>query len=372
MICKTPRWKENIKANKNLFIFRPSTSPGKPARKPTGKPVSKLSPKGKPSSKASPLDARSKIIQKNRFNIRDAREKIASNARKSIKDARELLSTKKPVARPTKKVSIPRSRLGDKSGRSMKGIAADLLMDDDEDDFDMSDLRDLHLKPIGSIKRTVRNDIAYRAAPPSMPKLPHFNINQEISRLSPDPFDCYVVPTRRPIPVPPMRQERLDRGYQAGRPMSAHMDAYEPRKSILRASQRDDHDDRFEDDRYFSSSAGVRSRLNNDSRDRNESAGIFAKLPVRGSSPPPAQIGHRIIISNLHTSVNESDVRELFEDVGQLVTAQLVRPGIAEVVYKNLGDAEEAVETYHNRQLDGQPMKCMLVRSSSKPSYSRL
>ena len=156
--------------------------------------------------------------------------------------------------------------------------------------------------------------------------------------------------------------------------MSAHMDAYEPRKSILRPSQRDEHDDRFDDDRYFPTAAGgVRSRLNNESRDRNESAGIFAKLPVRGSSPPAAQVGHRIIISNLHTSVTESDVRELFEDVGPLVTAHLARPGIAEVVYKNLGDAEEAVETYHNRQLDGQPMKCMLVRSSAKPSaYSRL
>lgn len=370
MSCKFPR-RFPTKTHEISFIFRPSTSPGKITRKPAGKQVSKLSPKGKSPSL---LDARSKIIQKNRHNIRDAREKIAENARKSIKDARELLSSRKPAVHAAKQVSIPRSRPGLKPGRLSKGVTANLMADDDDDDedFDMSDLRNLHLKPIGSIKRTVRNDIAYRAAPPSMPKLPHFNISQELPRLSPDPFDCYVVPTRRPIPVPPMRPERLDRGYQSGRPMSAHMDAYEPRKSILRPSPRDDHDDRFEDDRYFSSSSGVRSRLNNDSRDRNESAGIFAKLPVRGTSPPPAQVGHRIIISNLHTSVSESDVRELFEDVGPLVTAQLVRPGIAEVVYKMLGDAEEAVETYHNRQLDGQPMKCMLVRSSAKPAYSRL
>jgi polymerase delta-interacting protein 3 len=342
--------------------FRPNTGPAKNIRKPT---IQKKSPKGK-----SPLlDARSKIIQRKRLHIRDARERIAENARKSIKDARELLSTKKPkipAGRLPKKAAMPRSRPG---ARSLKGIAADLLMDDDDDDFDMEDF---NIKPIGAIKRTVRNDIAYRAAPPppSMPKMPHFSISKDLSRLSPDPFDCYVVPTRRPIPVPPIRAERPERGYQAGRPMSAHMDAYEPRKSILRPSQRDEHDDRFDDDRYFSS-AGARARLN-EPRDRNESAGIFAKLPVRGSSPPPAQVGHRIIISNLHTSVTESDVAELFEDVGPLVSAHLVRPGIAEVVYKNLGDAEEAVETYHNRQLDGQPMKCMLVRSSAKPSYSRL
>lgn len=316
------------------------------------------------------LDARSKIIQKKRHHIRDAREVIALNARKSIKDARELLS-KKPAAplRSQKKATIPRSR-------PMRGLSdpADLLTDDA--DFDMSELSDLHLKPVGSLKRTVRNEMFRTRAPPiTMPKLPHFSINQELSRLSPDPFDCYVVPTRRPIPAPPIRPERVER-YQPGRIMSAHMDAYEPRKSILRAAPADDHDDRFESDRYFSTSStsadGVRSRLYNESRERNESAGIFAKLPVRGTSPPMAQTGHRIIISNLHKTVSENDVRELFEDVGPLVTAQLVRPGIAEVVYKNLGDAEEAVETYHNRQLDGQPMKCMLVRSSAKPSYSRL
>lgn len=313
------------------------------------------------------LDARSKIIQKNRVKIRDAREIIAENARKSIKDARELLSTsKKPAAplRSQKKVSIPRSR-------PLRGLkqAAELLMED-ADDFDMSELSDLHLKPVGALKRTVRNEMFRTQPPVTMPKMPEFRINQDLARLSPDPFDCYNVPQRRPIAVPPIRPERM--GYVPGG-RHAHMDSYEQRKSILRSAQSDEHDDRFENDRYFASSSdrdSVRSRLYNDSRDRNESAGIFAKLPVRGTSPPPAQIGHRIIISNLHISVNESDVRELFEDVGPLVSANLVRKGIAEVVYKSLGDAEEAVETYHNRQLDGQPMKCMLVRSSSKSPYS--
>lgn len=53
--------------------------------------------------------------------------------------------------------------------------------------------------------------------------------------------------------------------------------------------------------------------------------------------------------------------QELFEDIGQLLAAKLVRPGVAEVIYKNLKDAQKAVDTYHNRQLDGQPMKCLLV-----------
>lgn len=44
-----------------------------------------------------------------------------------------------------------------------------------------------------------------------------------------------------------------------------------------------------------------------------------------------------------------------------MLAARLVRPGVAEVIYKNLKDAQKAVDTYHNRQLDGQPMKCLLV-----------
>lgn len=333
--------------------------------------------KGKPGLKTGPrtggvlLDARSKIINKNRTKIRDARERIAENARKSIKDARELLSSsKKPVARQTlKKTAIPaRGRPAPRGPKS----AADFLM---EEDFDIDELSGLNIKPIGALKLTVRNEMFRTAPPVSMPKMPTFgrqySAHQEPSRVSPDPFDCYVVPTRQHVPPPPMRPERMDR-YQTGR-ISAHMDAYEPRKSILRAAKSADHDDRFDDDRYFShGSDNVRSRLYNESRDRNESAGIFAKLPVRGASPPPAQHGHRIIISNLHPSVSESDVKELFEDVGPLVSAKLVRPGISEVIYKSLGDAEEAVETYHNRQLDGQPMKCMLVKSQAKASYSRM
>jgi hypothetical protein len=45
------------------------------------------------------------------------------------------------------------------------------------------------------------------------------------------------------------------------------------------------------------------------------------------------------------------------------VTSRLVRPGTAEVVYQLHKDAVKAVDVYHNRQLDGQPMKCMLVNS---------
>ena len=90
--------------------------------------------------------------------------------------------------------------------------------------------------------------------------------------------------------------------------------------------------------------------------------GIFANYPThRPKSPPAQQIGYRIIVSNLHRSVTDTDVKELFEDVGHLISAKLIRAGIAEVVFRLLNEAEEAVKVYHNRQLDGQPMKCLLV-----------
>ena len=56
--------------------------------------------------------------------------------------------------------------------------------------------------------------------------------------------------------------------------------------------------------------------------------------------------------------------------MGPLVTSRLVRPGTAEVVYRQYKDAERAVENYHNRQLDGQPMKCLLVKPRATTASS--
>ncbi|KAJ4441598.1 uncharacterized protein [Periplaneta americana] len=90
---------------------------------------------------------------------------------------------------------------------------------------------------------------------------------------------------------------------------------------------------------------------------------LSAGSKTSASTTPSTPAGHRIVVSNLQTSVTHEDIRELFEDIGPLVTSRLVRPGTAEVVYENHKDAVKAVDVYHNRQLDGQPMKCMLVNS---------
>ncbi|KAJ6639213.1 polymerase delta-interacting protein 3 [Pseudolycoriella hygida] len=107
----------------------------------------------------------------------------------------------------------------------------------------------------------------------------------------------------------------------------------------------------------------MRTRLKN-MPDSNMSMGMFSN-PYTKPMLPPKTSGYRIVVSNLHSSVSQSDIKELFEDIGTLVEARLVRTGVAEVIYSSMKDAETAVDTYHNRQLDGQPMKCLLVNPRS-------
>jgi polymerase delta-interacting protein 3 len=350
-----------------IFIDLRPKKQGKILKKGGG--IVKKTPLNKKIAVGKVTDARLKLIKKNRVAIKDAREKISQVHRNTIRDARELLSKKKkPVVR---KAHIPRSR-----GPRLS-MDEQLLVD--EDDMEIDDISTFKTKPLSSLRRTVQNDI-YRQrpaiTPPRMPRLPTFSIQNTRDPSPPhlpDPFDCYNVPTRRPVPPPPI--PRAERYQTAGRPMSAHMDAYDlPRKSILRGATRSgaaltlsggDHDDRFESDRYISSE----SRLSS-SHYPSESAGIFASSHLRRPSPPPIAAGVRVIVSNLDPSISESDIRELFEDVGQLHGARLIRPGSAEVIYQNQGDAEIAVETYHNRQLDGRPMK-VHTSSSYKSSSSQ-
>ncbi|XP_066157377.1 polymerase delta-interacting protein 3-like isoform X2 [Euwallacea fornicatus] len=102
--------------------------------------------------------------------------------------------------------------------------------------------------------------------------------------------------------------------------------------------------------------SNVHSRLDSIPR-QQVTHGILSQAKTKVVVPA----GHRIVVSNLQSTVTEDDIKELFEDIGQLLSAKLVRSGVAEVIYKNLKDAQKAVDTYHNRQLDGQPMKCLLV-----------
>jgi len=85
---------------------------------------------------------------------------------------------------------------------------------------------------------------------------------------------------------------------------------------------------------------------------RLESSGGLGVSPLQGT---------KIVIQNLQSSVTQEDILELFGDIGALRRAKLVTPGHAEVTFVNKSDAARAVEIYHNRQLDGKPMKCQMV-----------
>jgi len=118
-----------------------------------------------------------------------------------------------------------------------------------------------------------------------------------------------------------------DRSPVRGRPMTGFADA-------RRSAQREERDD------------GPRT--------------MGSRLDGNGTGVSPLQ-GTKIVIQNLQTSVTQEDILELFGDIGALRRAKLVNPGHAEVTFINKTDAARAVEIYHNRQLDGKPMKCTMV-----------
>merc|ERR1719450_2041113 len=89
-----------------------------------------------------------------------------------------------------------------------------------------------------------------------------------------------------------------------------------------------------------------------------------SRLDGNGTGVSPLQ-GTKIVIQNLQTSVTQEDILELFGDIGALRRAKMVNPGHAEVTFINKTDAARAVEIYHNRQLDGKPMKCTMVGANN-------
>lgn len=270
--------------------------------------------------------------------VGDARAMIAQKTRAKITDARVLLAKKQRQV--TKPGLIQAGGLKTRKNRMKHVIEVE-----DEDEL-MDEEMDFQ-GPVPVLRRTVKNNYVLPRTLATMPPLPTFS-----RTIESDPFDCYQPYERRP----PM--------YNA-EPIPVHEDLYNPpRKGILRASLSS------EALLKRTVSTALRSRLYSKPDPRTPS-GIFGRdrdpdNEYNRPAPPPDTFssiaGYRIVVSNLHSSVSQSDIQELFEDIGPLVESRLVRPGVAEVIYKRLDDAESAVDTYHNRQLDGQPMKCLLVR----------
>nr|CAD7443527.1 unnamed protein product [Timema bartmani] len=258
------------------------------------------------------------------------------------------------------------------------------------------------------IRRTVRND---------MPRPLLSNLVQQ-EMYNWEPQEVMRRPVQLPMrsieqrPIPTVLSQRQEWNRQPNvirRPMTIPA----PRMQVLDSEEEDV--DIWRPDSTGRMSSELKARLDT-TVPAPRSMGILGvataaakpKGPIAVLGAPP--VGHRIVVSNLQPTVTHEDIRvvwhvfqftplasmsfcacsnhlvrglpigllhfslffELFEDLGILITSRLVRPGTAEVVYETLKDAVKAVDVYHNRQLDGQPMKCLLVSNSSMRSANIL
>ncbi|XP_037920954.1 polymerase delta-interacting protein 3 isoform X2 [Hermetia illucens] len=321
--------------------------------------------------RAKVVDARNKIIQKNRAKIRDAREKLAQITKASGDARLRLLRKRKDVSpkrwpigglsssglRPPKLSPLktkPKPLSRKLRPQDLIGVPRGYV------DYDNMEMEEAEYQPdYTALRMTVHNNMMHSRSDRMMPSM----------RSAGDPFDCYEVPVHRPPEIAePLHIRRQIRNMSP--------DILPPPKGILRSSRQasppPSYNRRYIPDETSHLSYEMRHRLEH-APDPNASMGIFANPLSKQSSSYSGSSGSqgcRIVVSNLHSSVTQSDIKELFEDIGELYEARLVRPGVAEVIYNTIKDAEKAVETYHNRQLDGQPMKCLLVnpRASNKPT----
>ncbi|CAG9771084.1 unnamed protein product [Ceutorhynchus assimilis] len=337
--------------------------------------------------------------------VQDARQKITQKKR-NVVDARDVLAKKAKTQDARSKLDKIRHSQSPKPNSNIKMIGNSIVQKVDRDgkislvtnkskntlQMDMAIKKQLGLipqsrpplkrsppkKPV-NIRPTIRRNIAEEryAGPRIVPAvLPRSRVQDSgmYKWLKPAFRPTTDLDTARQAMRDVVREELMlaNRGwpsFPAPRPIRSSVD--HPRPPIRPASRYIDLDAVVEDEempmvrnevsrialRGSTRVSNVHSRLDG-APSQPKSHGILAgEMSTKVVVPN----GHRIVVSNLESSVTEEDIKELFEDVGQLLSAKLARPGVAEVIFKNLKDAQKAVDTYHNRQLDGQPMKCLLV-----------
>jgi len=74
--------------------------------------------------------------------------------------------------------------------------------------------------------------------------------------------------------------------------------------------------------------------------------------------------GASVLISNLNPTITQSDIIELYGEVGVLAAVNMINQTTALVTYHNSSDAFRAVKVYHNRLLDGRPMLVNMMPTS--------
>lgn len=292
----------------------------------TGGATKKFSITKKPVSKPI-IDARNKIIQKNRAKIHDARDKLVQIAKRSG-DVRMKLLKKSIDSKKSRNLAPLLKRNAGNAGLVRSDDRAKGLIKN----ADLDSVMDI-MPPISSLRRTVKNDLNLYSSGSAMPPLPTFKYMEQTRRITAnnrpemdtahtwesDPFDCYEVPVARPYDVSEPRN--LNRSVR-----TAHMDEI-PRKGILRTNAGSNGNlhnyERSPPEipsytskrKLYVDDASVLSRTMQvrlqRAPDINQSAGIFSN-PYTSSTKephPPANAGYRIVVSNLHSSVSQSDIK---------------------------------------------------------------
>ena len=344
-------------------------------------------------------DARFKIIQKNREKLTDARDKLAEIAkqtdarlkldkirasqlkkietqipgisRKAGRNGRLSLSTNKipPIMPPAMPQNIPNNYMPPPTrtvGYRPPALAESHYMGDMNMDYN-----DDYMMETAPLRRTVSNE--YAPTPPPPP--PVFSIKPASSYTWVKPASSNItriVPSRKPEVEREHERARdykvIARSSMVNMPTKPPSPSYKEDWTFGTKSRTILAEDPV-DPKYYDSRShreiGVKSRLDS-VPNKSRIMGVLSRSKTSSSSSSSQSTGYRIVVSNLQANVTQEDIKELFEDVGELLVSRLVRPGTAEVIYKTLKDATKAVETYHNRQLDGHPMKCLLVNPRPK------
>lgn len=347
----------------------------------TGKTLKKTI--GKPKTV---IDARQKIIQKKRTHVVDARDVLASMAKGQ--DARAKLQKLRGIApKPAsniKQIGKHILQKTDKNGKIMlvtnKNKAAANINTKIREQLGLTPRAGSGVQqrvkkmPVQAVKRKETGPLQLRRTISNEYSMPmsaggyypqvhghHMHSHHAHDMYAP-PAAGYsgMSPMMPPMEIRRPVMEMMPRGMVS----DASSGTWKTYASPLRSNgnfMEIDSDEESQQQHVRSSRAGLGRSGGSGVHSRLDSAPTTHGILGQQKAKVVVPAGHRIVVSNLQSTVTQDDIRELFEDIGQLMIARLVRPGTAEVIYKNLKDAQKAVETYHNRQLDGQPMKCLLV-----------
>lgn len=91
---------------------------------------------------------------------------------------------------------------------------------------------------------------------------------------------------------------------------------------------------------------------------------VAQKSGVTNNTTEQHHGGASVLISNLNPTITQSDIIELYGEVGVLAAVNMINQTTALVTYHNSSDAFRAVKVYHNRLLDGRPMLVNMMPTS--------